>query len=114
MERRTGSWRRLLAGTVLIVVLVVSGSAQGFYFKGWPGDGIPKETILVNPKAPPYENPPGTPSGPETEPPRNNPKENPPGVNPPAVPEPATGLAAVVGLAVLGIGRRLGRRRRSA
>jgi hypothetical protein len=91
------------------VGLVVSNGAGAFFFKGWPGDGLPRERTLLPPSTQTTE-PPGETEWPPYRPPP--PGEGPKGGNPPGVPEPATGLLAAVGVGVVALARR--RRRRGS
>jgi hypothetical protein len=90
------------------VGLIVAAEAQAFFFKGWPGDGLPRERTLI----PPGANTPGNP------PPPNfwieEPPEPPPGnQSPPEIPEPSTVLLAAVGAGVVALARRRRKKARS-
>ena len=96
--RRAATIAAVLAGMGL------GGSAQAFYFRGWPGDGVPKPPILVTPNAPTDDNPP---SARPPEPPGVTP-QSPGGPNGPSgTPEPATLALAAVGLGVLAWRKRM-------
>ena len=103
-------WSARWAAAVAVGLAAANG-ASAFFFKGWPGDGIPRERTLVppgntidNPRQQPPEWPP-------EQPPWNPPPEKPPEEKPPGVPEPATAVLAAVGAGLLAFARRRLRRR---
>jgi hypothetical protein len=113
------------------VGLVAAADAEGFYFVGWPGDGLPRDKTLVPSAAPRAGNPPSAQSQvagnsdapradqpdrdaderqppPDDRPPDDDWPERPPPTE--VTPEPATFVSAGIGLAALGLG--VWRRRR--
>lgn len=92
-------------------LLMAAGPAPAFYWRGWPGSGVPTPPNLVPPTdqefPPPEERPP-------TDRPPDRPPEKPP-YKPPTehVPEPGTGLIGLVGLGALTV-RRWQRMKRGA
>jgi len=116
MTRRTRffvPWSMRCVAAVAAGMLMTNG-ASAFFFKGWPGDGLPRERTLLPPSSQNNE-PPGETEWPPYRPPTEPPPTKPPptgptGENPPGVPEPATGLLAMVGIGVAAFARRRVRR----
>lgn len=96
----------------LLVVLGTTGSAQAFYWKGWPGSRVaPDQTLLPRPDVRQPERLPGPGDTPFTPPELDTPPLPPddflppPGTPPEHVPEPGSGIVAVVGLGVVAVRR---------
>ena len=94
-----------LKGCYLDVLLANVVLSQAFFFRGWPGDGIPKTPVIITPKAHNDDNPP---SGrtPDDWPPGTTYTPQGPG-GPNGVPEPGTLALAAVGLGVLALRKRM-------
>jgi hypothetical protein len=92
------------------VGLVAANGAGAFFFKGWPGDGLPRERTLVPPSTQTNEPPDETEWPPYRPPPPDRTPTGPDGKNPPGVPEPATAVLAAVGVGVAALARRRKRR----
>lgn len=109
-EMKNLTFRRKCGCRGLAAVLVsawLCAPAEGFYFVGWPGAGVPEQPNIIPPNTdkpsnpPSGNNPPDTPEHPPTPPIPEVPNEN-----PPEVPEPGTATAALIGLAGLAIWNR--------
>lgn len=107
-------WRVRCAAAVA-VGLAGAHAADAFYFKGWPGDQLPRPPVLISPTVPPIAHPPSARI--ETQPPPppidTTPPDTPPGGSggPTSTPEPASLLLVAAGLGALTAGRlRRGRR----
>jgi PEP-CTERM motif-containing protein len=99
------------AAAAAAVGLVAANGASAFFFKGWPGDGLPRERSLLPPSTQTNQ-PPGETEWPPYRPPTDQPPpEEHPKPTPPGVPEPATGLLAAFGVGVAAIARRRKRRK---
>lgn len=88
---------RLLVAVAL--GLLVPSTAPAFFFFGWPGSGEAAPRSLIPPNSTDFMNPPS--ARPEPPPPPPDTPENP--QEHPEVPEPASGIAALIGLAVVGL-----------
>lgn len=99
-RRRIVIW----AATTAIVAGVAS-PAPAFFFRGWPGSGLPKPPVLITPRAPTEDNPPSG-RDPDVDPPK--PPPSPHGPN--GVPEPGTLALAAAGLGALVLRRRMRKR----
>jgi hypothetical protein len=97
-------WSLRSAAAVAIGLFAANG-ASAFFFKGWPGDGLPRERSLLPPSTQTNQ-PPGETEWPPYVPPGPGPG---PGPNP-GVPEPATAVLAAVGVGVAALLRRRKRR----
>jgi hypothetical protein len=87
--------------TIAVLLTACGSSAQAFYFRGWPGDGVPKPPTIIKPTAPPEDNPPSGRPRPPT-PPVDTPRGPTGGENPPSgTPEPGTLALAAIGLGAL-------------
>ncbi len=94
-----------------VVCLAVSGTASAFFFRGWPGAGLPKPPTLVKPGSPPdtrgtVSQPPGFGSEPQP-----GERSGPSGGGPvvpetPEAPEPGTAVLAALGVGVVALARR--------
>lgn len=95
--------QRIVVGfAATLVAAAVCSPAQAFFFRGWPGSGLPKPPVLITPKAPTDDNPP---SGRPPE--DDNPKTPHTPQGPNGVPEPGTLVLAAVGLGALALRRRM-------
>jgi hypothetical protein len=94
------------------VAAFVASPASAFYFRGWPGDGVPRDRNLVAPKDRFTDTRPGRttdrPPGPDDFPPGPSGPPQPPGS---ATPEPGSVVLAAIGLGLVGVLRRKLRRR---
>jgi hypothetical protein len=105
--------RILLAGRWLAAAacLTAPAEARGFYFAGWPGDGLDRAPSLLGPVTPdPGDQPPGGVGDPGPGDRTSAPGRGGPLV--PAVPEPGTLAMAAAGIVAVALARR--RRRAGA
>jgi hypothetical protein len=102
-------WRVRCVAAVA-VGLAGAHAADAFYFKGWPGDQLPRPPVLISPSAPVFAHPPSAHIDTQPPPPPidTTPPDTPPnggGKFPPPTPEPASFLLVAAGLGALAASR---------
>jgi hypothetical protein len=101
-------WRVRCVAAVA-VGLAGAHAADAFYFKGWPGDQLPRPPVLIGPTVPPIAHPPSARI--DTQPPPSDtpppPTDTPPGGGgtPTSTPEPASFLLVAAGLGAFAASR---------
>jgi hypothetical protein len=94
--------------TAVLACLALSPTARAFFFRGWPGDGLPKPPALTRPLPGDTDSrPPGVPSEPNpgdhTSAPGGGGPNTP--VSPAGAPEPGTAVMAALGAGVVALVR---------